>query len=369
MVFDFTEEQLALRVATRAFMEATSSEPEVRRLMETPTGYDEAAWLRMAGELGLQGLVIPEEYGGSGAGMVELAIVLDEMGRRLLCSPFLGTTLAALAILETGDKQAAADLLSGIADGSVIATLAVAEDVGQSPLQPSDFTAAPADDGWTLDGQKSYILDGSSADLLIVLAEASGAVGLFAVDPTDPGVTRTLLPTFDRTRRLAGVELNRTPARLLGQLAGLETVARVYDLVRVAVSAENVGAAEFVLNMTVAYAKERVQFGRAIGSFQAIKHMCADTLLDVESARSAAYYAAWAAADGSDELAEVAPLAKAFTSDTLFVAASTNIQVHGGVAFTWEHPAHLYYRRAKSSLELFGNGADHRERLAVQLGL
>jgi alkylation response protein AidB-like acyl-CoA dehydrogenase len=195
-------------------------------------------------------------------------------------------------------------------------------------------------------------------------------VELFAVDGRAPGLHRAGLTGFDPTRRLTELHLDGTPARLLGeQGSGDAVLPRVLDLVRVAMAAEQAGSAVFVLQMAVGYAKERVQFGRAIGSFQAVKHMCADALLDVESARSAAYYAAWTAADRSPELAIVAPLARAFCSDTLLETAATNIQVHGGIAFTWEHPAHLYYRRAKSGAQLWGDSRAHREVLATQIGL
>jgi alkylation response protein AidB-like acyl-CoA dehydrogenase len=230
--------------------------------------------------------------------------------------------------------------------------------------------ASPGKSGWTLQGSKSYVTDGHAADLLVVAAHVGHGVELFAVDGRAPGLHRAGLTGFDPTRRLTELHLDGTPARLLGeQGSGDAVLPRVLDLVRVAMAAEQAGSAVFVLQMAVGYAKERVQFGRAIGSFQAVKHMCADALLDVESARSAAYYAAWTAADRSPELAIVAPLARAFCSDTLLETAATNIQVHGGIAFTWEHPAHLYYRRAKSGAQLWGDSRAHREVLATQIGL
>jgi alkylation response protein AidB-like acyl-CoA dehydrogenase len=369
-LFEFSDEQRELRRVSRAYVTASFPESEVRRLMETAEGYDRGAWEKMARQLGLQGLIIPERYGGAGAGPVELAIVLEEMGRRLAPVPFLSTVLATVAILESGDEAAAADLLPPIADGECVATLAVAEDSGRWDAPAVRCRASPAGSGWVLRGTKSFVTDGHAADLLVIAARADNGIELFAVDGRAPGLRRTALTGFDPTRRLTELHLDGTPARLLGELGGGDAaLARILDLVRVAVAAEQAGSAEFVLQMAVGYAKERVQFGRAIGSFQAVKHMCADALVDVESARSAAYYAAWAAADHSLELATVAPLARAFCSDTLLETAATNIQVHGGIAFTWEHPAHLYYRRAKSGAQLWGDSRAHRDVLATQIGL
>jgi alkylation response protein AidB-like acyl-CoA dehydrogenase len=209
------------------------------------------------------------------------------------------------------------------------------------------------------------------ADLLVTTARTPDGVALFAVDPRAGGVTVRPVSAFDLTRRLCDVTFDRSAAMPLaasGTGTAPRTAEDVLDLVRVLVAAEQVGTAQAALDMAVGYARDRVQFGRAIGSFQAIKHMCADMLLDVESARSAAYYAAWAAADGSPELATAAPLAKAFCADTLLAAASLNMQVHGGICFTWEHPAHLYFRRAKAGTQLWGDSQANRELLVTRLG-
>jgi alkylation response protein AidB-like acyl-CoA dehydrogenase len=227
-----------------------------------------------------------------------------------------------------------------------------------------------AADGWTLRGSKHYVVDAHVADLMIVAAAVGSDVALFAVRTDAPGVRVAVVTGFDITRRLAVVDLDGAPARLLGDVAdGAHAFARVLDAACVLAAAEAVGGAAAALDMAVAYAKERVQFGRAIGSFQAIKHMCADALLDVESARSAAYYAAWAIDDNSDDLPTVVPLTKAFCSDVFFDTAALNMQVHGGISFTWEHPCHLYYRRAKSAKQLWGAPSVHRDRLATALGL
>jgi alkylation response protein AidB-like acyl-CoA dehydrogenase len=368
MVFEFATEQGELRSVVRSLMAAESAEPEIRRAISTPEGYDRALWQRMAGELGLCGLVIPEKHGGSGAGVVELAIVLDELGRALYPGPFLPTALATLAILASEDEAAAADLLPAIAAGETVATLALYEGCGRWDAEDVQCQAKELDGTWQLSGQKRYVLDGHLASLLVVAARTPKGVALFAVSREATGLTDHPVEGFDVTRRLATIELKETPARLLGDVsAGHAHLQRLLDRICVCVAAEQVGGAQAALDMAVAYAKERVQFGRAIGSFQAIKHMCADVLLDVESAKSAAYYGAWAADDDSPELATVAPLVKAYCSDTFYTAASSNIQIHGGIAFTWEHPAHLYYRRAKSGLALWGDPREHRDALAARL--
>jgi alkylation response protein AidB-like acyl-CoA dehydrogenase len=369
--FAFSEEQEELRRSVRRFLEDKSPESEVRRLMETTEGYDTAVWEQMAQQLGLQGLAVPEEYGGSGYGYVELVVVLEEMGRALLCAPYFSTVaLAANALLSSGDDAAKKEFLPGIAAGTTIATLAFTEDSGRWDEAGITMTAAKSGDGYTLDGHKSFALDGHTANLLIVAARTSAGVSLFAVEGNAPGLTRTPLSTMDQTRKQARLEFSGTPARLVGaEGSGWSALSKTLDLAAVALAAEQVGGAQKVLEMSVEYAKVRVQFGRPIGSFQAIKHKCADMLLEVESAKSAAYYAGWAASEDSDELPVVASLAKAYCSDAYFHAAAENIQIHGGIGFTWEHPAHLYFKRAKSSELLFGDPTYHRELLAQRIGI
>jgi alkylation response protein AidB-like acyl-CoA dehydrogenase len=373
--FAFSEEQEELRKSVRRFLEDKSPESEVRRLMETTEGYDPAVWSQMAQQLGLQGLAIPEEYGGSGYSYVELIVVLEEMGRSLLCAPYFATVgLAANALLASGDDQAKKDLLPGIASGETIATVAFTEDNGRWDEAGITATASRSgsglEDGWTLDGHKMFVIDGHVANLIIVAARTDAGVSLFAVQGDAPGLTRTPLSTMDQTRKQARLELSGTPARLIGtEGQGWTVLSKMLDLAAVALAAEQVGGAQKVLDMSVEYAKVRVQFGRPIGSFQAIKHKCADMLLEVESAKSAAYYAGWAAAEDNDELPVVASLAKAYCSDAYFHSAAENIQIHGGIGFTWEHPAHLYFKRAKSSELLFGDPTYHRELLAQRIGI
>jgi len=369
MSMAFNEEQDELRKSVRRFLEQKSSSADVRRLMETDEGYDPAVWQQMAEQLGLQGLALPEEHGGSGFGFIEQIVVVEEMGRALLCSPYFSSVvLAGTALVESGDDAAQKDLLPGIADGSTIATLAWVENPSDWTVDGISATAKRSGDGYTIDGKKTLVLDGHTASLILVVAKADGGPSLFAIDASAAGITRKKLDSLDMTRKLASLELSGTPARLIGNEGDAVGIMEgTLRLAIVALAAEQVGAAQKCLEMSTEYAKLRVQFGRPIGSFQAIKHKCADMLLEVESARSAAYYAAWAAADGTDELPVVASLAKAYCSDAFASAATENIQIHGGIGFTWEHDAHLYYRRAKSSEQFLGSATSHRELLAQQL--
>ena len=371
MNFAFTEEQEELRKTVRAFLEAKSPETAVREQMETDAGYDAAVWSQMGEQLGLQGLAIPEEFGGSGYTFVELGIVLEEQGRALLCAPFFSTVvLAANTLLHSGDDAAKAAHLPGIASGETIATLAFTEPSGKWDESGITTEATAAGDGWTLNGVKSFVLDGHTASLIIVAARTAKGVSLFTVVGDASGLTRTALSTMDQTRKQAKLEFANTPATLLGtEGEGWAVLSTVLDLAAVGLAAEQVGGAQKVLEQAVEYAKVRVQFGRPIGSFQAIKHKCADMLLEVESAKSAAYYGLWCAAEQNDELPSVASLAKAYCSEAYFHATAENIQIHGGIGFTWEHPAHLYFKRAKSSELLFGDPTYHRELLAQRIGI
>jgi alkylation response protein AidB-like acyl-CoA dehydrogenase len=376
MNFAFSEEQEELRRTVRAFLESKSPSAEVRRLMETTDGYDPAVWNQMGAELGLQGLAIPEEFGGQGFTFVELCIVLEEMGRSLLCAPFFATTvLAANAILNAGSDADKKALLPGIASGETKATLAFTEPSGKWDASGITMEATQSGGGWTLSGEKMFVIDGHNADLIIVVARVGGTSGtdgiaFFSVAGDAAGLTRTPLATMDQTRKQAKLEFDNVSASALGDPGqGFAALSKTLDQAAVALANEGVGGAQFVLDMSVQYAKDRVQFGRPIGSFQAIKHKCADMLLEVESGKSAAYYAAWAAAEDNDELPVVAALAKAYVSDAYFHCAAENIQIHGGIGFTWEHDAHLYFKRAKSSEIFLGDATYHRELLAQRIGI
>jgi alkylation response protein AidB-like acyl-CoA dehydrogenase len=374
--FAFSEEQDQLRDAVRKFLEAKSPETEVRRLMETTEGYDPAVWSQMANELGLQGLAIPEAYGGQGFTWVELGIVLEEMGRALLCAPYFSTVvLAADAILNAGTDDQKKALLPGIASGETIATLAFTEPNGKWDASGITLEASGSGDTATLTGTKMFVIDGHTADLIVVVARAAGTSGedgisFYTVAGDASGLTRTALATMDQTRKQARLEFDKVEAQLLGTAGqGWTALSKTLDQAAVGLCNEMVGGGQFVLDESVQYAKDRVQFGRPIGSFQAIKHKCADMLLEIESAKSAAYYASWAAAEDNDELPVVASLAKAYCSDAYFHAAAENIQIHGGIGFTWEHNAHLYFKRAKSSEILLGDATYHRELLAQRIGI
>jgi alkylation response protein AidB-like acyl-CoA dehydrogenase len=374
MDLTFSEEQDELRKVVRSFLAKHSDEANVRRLAADPQGHDPVVWRRMAGELGLQGLAVPEEYGGSGFGYVDLGIVFEETGRALLGGPYFATVaLAAEALLRCADEQARHDLLPGIASGGTVATLALTEDSGRWDEQGIRLTAAHDEaGGWRLTGVKTYVPDGHLADLLLVAARTPGGISLLAVETADaPGLTRIPLPTLDQTRKQARLEFTDTPARLLGpEGAAWPALERTLATAAVLLSAEQVGGAAAALDAAVAYAKIREQYGRPIGSFQGIKHKCADMLMEIESARSAAYGGLWALDAGDEtEIAMAAALAQAVCSEAFTKVAADNIQVHGGIGFTWEHPAHLYFKRAKSSEVLLGTPSYHRELLAARLGI
>ncbi|HQF96366.1 MAG TPA: acyl-CoA dehydrogenase, partial [Microthrixaceae bacterium] len=276
----------------------------------------------------------------------------------------------ANTLLHSGDDAAKAEYLPGIASGETIATLAFTEANGRWDESGITLEASGSGSDYTLTGEKMYVLDGTIANLILVAAKTAGGVSLFAVQGDASGLTREGLSTMDQTRKQARLTFDATPAKLIGtEGGGWAVLSQVLDLAAVALAAEQVGGAQECLEMAVQYAKDRVQFGRPIGSFQAIKHKCADMLLEVESAKSAAYYAGWCASELNDELPSVASLAKSYCSEAYFHTTAENIQIHGGIGFTWEHPAHLYFKRAKSSELFLGDPTYHRELLAQRIGI
>jgi alkylation response protein AidB-like acyl-CoA dehydrogenase len=379
MEFTFSEDQQELRRSARRFLEVESSEERVRAAMASERGYDPAVWQKLSEDLAWTALTIPESYGGLGLSYLDLHPLMEEMGRTLLCSPFFSTVcLGANALLLGASEKMKQAQLPAIAAGERTATLAYDEKNRLHGPDAIQATYRKSGSEYILRGAKHYVVDGDTADLLIVAARAeksNGAEGvsLFAIPGGADGLHRTWTPTMDQTRRLATVELRGVavpPPALVGEESrGWETCERTLDLARIALAAEQVGAADMCLDMSVEYAKVRKQFGRAIGSFQAIKHKCADMLTSIESARSAAFYASALAAEGETDLREAASSAKAMCSDTLFNCAAENIQIHGGIGFTWEHAAHLYFKRAKASEVLLGDPPFHRERVAQQMGL
>lgn len=371
MKFGFTDEQNAMRATIREFLAAKSPETEIRRLMATDIGYDRSVWQQMAGEMGLHGLAIPENYGGAGFTHVELGIVFEEMGRAAFGGPFFASVaLGASVLLSADDDSAKADYLPGIASGELIATVALVE-----PNKSWDFDAVQMEarsdgSGYRLTGTKQFVLDGHNADIIFVAARVDGELSVMAVGADAEGLTSTPLATLDQTRKQARLDFSDVYARRIGRVGdGPQVFSRVGDLAVTALAAEQVGGAQRVLDAAVDYAKVRIQFGRPIGSFQAIKHKCADMLLQVETAKSASYYASWAAAEAPHELPVVASMAKSYCSEAFMRCAADTIQIHGGIGFTWEHFAHIYFKRAKSSQLLFGDPAYHRKRLATQLSI
>lgn len=365
MRFGPTPAQERLRTRVRTFFEAVSPSTEVRRLMDGDAGWDPAVWARMAAEHGLPGLALDPGVGGGGLGWTELAVALEESGRALLCAPYLSTVVAAAVLDRAGAQE---HHLSAVAAGRAVATLAVAEDSGRWDPGSVTTRAVPGPGGaWRVEGAKSFVVDGCAADLFVVAARAHGtaAPGLFLVQGDAPGLSRAPLATVDTTRRLARLVLAATPARAL---PGVPPSAAL-ELAAVALAAEQVGGAQRCLEAAVGHARRRIQFGRPIGSFQAVKHLCAGMLLEVESARSAAYYAARAVDRGGPALAEAAAVAQSCCSDSYVKVATDSLHVHGGLGFTWDHDAHLYFKRARSSRLLFGDPRHHRELLACHLGL
>ncbi|MCZ6785303.1 MAG: acyl-CoA/acyl-ACP dehydrogenase [Proteobacteria bacterium] len=376
MDFAFSEEQEAFRETLRRFLAEKSPIAEVRRWMETPEGYNPALWKQMAAELGLQGLHLPEHVGGQGFGFLELGIVFEEMGRVLLCAPYFSTVgLAAGAILNAGSDEQQRALLPAIASGECIATLALVEDGGDTAPDSIALEARRDGDGFRLSGTKRPVTDGHCADLLVVAARLEGTRGddgitLLTLNADTEGVTRTPLESLDLTRRQARLEFDGARAEALGEPGGAgPALRRTLDQAAVLLAAESVGGADRCLADAVAYALQRVQFARPIGGFQAIKHKCAEVLLEVESARAAARWAAWVAEADPPGLAAAASIAKAVCGDAYLRAASESIQIHGGIGFTWEADPHLYLKRAKTNEILLGDPVHHRARLMRELAI
>jgi alkylation response protein AidB-like acyl-CoA dehydrogenase len=367
-----TGEHDELRTTVRQFLAATSPPARVRQVLESPEGFDRSTWRQMAEQLGLQALLVPERYQGLGQGAVEAHLVSEEMGRALYPGPyFASAALATNALICSGDDDACRNLLPGIAAGSTIATVAVAEAVGRwDDASAIRAMARRNRDGWVLDGSKSFVPNGQVADLFLVAARTDAGLSLFAVDSTDPGVQPQDLESLDLTRRLASLTLAGASARLVGEDGGAPgVVAAMLDRALVGLAAEGAGGAARCLEMSVDYAKQREQFGRPIGSFQAIAHRCVEMLQRVEFARAASRYAASCLAAGSGEFPVAARVAAAYCGRAYRWVATENIQVHGGTGFTWEHDAHLHYRRSWASETLLGSTDQHYLTIADRLGL
>lgn len=358
-------ERAQLRSAVADLLADACAEPDVRRAMESADGFDRALWRRLADQ-GLLGMLVDSEYGGLGFGARELEAVAEETGAALLPAPFLSSAVLTVALVNAvGSDDDKRRLLPGLADGRAIGTVAV---TGPSGTWTADgvAVAAAAADG-SLNGAAHYVTWGQVADIVLVVANTGDGVGVFEVDAAAAGFERTAVSVFDPTVRLSTYAFSGTPARRIGT-RGWDAVQEALDHAVIASAGEQVGGARRIFDMTVEYLKTRVQFGRQIGSFQALKHMAADLLLDVESATSAAEHAADELATGSESAYGAVALAGFTCAEAYQNVAMQAIQMHGGIGFTWEHPAHLHVRRARTGMQLFGGTRLHRERYLVSKG-
>jgi alkylation response protein AidB-like acyl-CoA dehydrogenase len=375
MDFGFSAEQEMLRQSARRFLETECSSAVVRAALGDATAHVPALWARIA-ELGWLGILVPAEYGGLGGDFLDMTVILEESGRTLLPGPFFATAiLGALALREAGSAEQKARLLPALAQGALRLTLALGE--GDDPYDPAGIRlrAASRDGGWVLGGEAPFVMDAHVADSIVVAARtadgATAGVTLFLVDARAPGVAIAPLQTVDMTRRLCGVrfrDVALAPAAVLGAPgAGAPHLRRVLDHALSAIATELVGVGQRALELSVTYANTRTQFGRPIGSFQAVKHKCVDMMVAVENARSLAYYGAWTVSENAPEAGHAVPMAKAACAEMGKAVTSEAIQVHGGIGFTWEHDLHLYYRRALASDAAFGTTPVHREAIARAL--
>ena len=377
MDFGFSEEQEMLRQSVREFLAAECEMTYVRQMMEDERGYSEDQWRKMA-ELGWTGLIVPEQYGGAGLNMVDMVVVLEEMGKVVFPGPFFASAILGGIAIDLGGSEAQKQRwLPGLADGSQRATLAQVEESGRWDADGVQLQAKASGDGFTLSGTKLFVHDAHNADLLVVPVRTGGSgadgITMLVVERKAKGVGVRVLKTMDQTRKLCEVTFDKVAVgkdAVLGAVGkGWSLLDRLVDRAKVALCAEMCGGAQRVLEMSVEYAKVREQFGKPIGSFQAIQHKCANMMVQVESAKSATYYAAWAVANDVAEAHLAACMAKAYTSDAYRFVSAEGIQIHGGIGFTWEHDMHLYFKRAKSSEVTFGDATWNRELVAQLINL
>jgi alkylation response protein AidB-like acyl-CoA dehydrogenase len=359
--FGWTGEHRQLRETVRGLLAERAPVSRSRELAEVGERYDPALYAALAEQVGLQGLALPERFGGYGGTLLDLAIVVEEMGRVLHGGPFFPTVaLAAPALMASADEGACAEYLPRIADGTLTAALAVVEGSG---VWSADDVSTTADVGGLLTGAKFPVLDGADADLLVLAARGPEGVSLYLVEPGTPGLRRAPMETLDGTRRMGRLTLDRTPARRIGAPGqGWAAVVQAREVASVLMAAEQVGAMAACVELTAEYAKTRRQFGRLIGSFQGVKHRLADMAVRLEMSRSAAYWAAWQD-PGTDEFSFGAATARSFCSEAYLQTAQDTIQLHGGIGFTWEHDAHLHLRRARADMALLGTPAQVRAEL------
>jgi alkylation response protein AidB-like acyl-CoA dehydrogenase len=376
MEFAFTEEQQMIRETAESFFNDVSSSAAIRKAMATDSGFDSDLWQRICSELYFQAITIPEEFGGMGLGFVELVAIMEQMGRFVVCAPYFSTVcMASTALLIAANKEQQGEYFAKILEGET-ATLAY---TANTDCDVSGVTASYKKEAGNIivNGSYRYVIDGHTAKNLIIAAREEGStaddnLALFVLPADTAGVKATWLPTMDQTRKQAQLDFDQvvlTEAHLMAENAS-DKLAQILDLATVCLSAEQVGGAQQVLDITVDYMKERVQFDRPVASFQSVKHRAADMMTKSEAARSGVYYAACIAQEAlvggplADELAEAASIAKANCSDAYFQNAGDGIQLHGGVGFTWEYDVHLYFKRAKGTEQFLGSPSYHRERLA-----
>jgi len=367
MDFDLSKPQKLLKESAREFLARECPPARVRELMATRTAHDDKLWKATADQ-GWTGLTVPEEHSGLGLGLVDLAVVAEEMGRACLPGAFLSTITAAALIERAGSHTQRARYLDQIAAGELKATVALLEE--SANWDPESFKLKAIRDGdlFTLTGKKFFVPDADTADLLICVARNGDGLALLPVERRTEGVGITPMPTMDATRKVYEVEFENVSIAAANLLGADGDARRALDgaleVATVALCAEMIGGMQWILDTSVEYAKTRHQFGRVIGSFQAVQHQCADMLLLTESSRSAAYYAAWALTENDPMAQTSVSMAKAYCSDAFREVANRGVQIHGGIGFTWEHDLQLYYKRSKSSETMFGDATFHRERIA-----
>jgi alkylation response protein AidB-like acyl-CoA dehydrogenase len=353
MQFGLSESQTILKDTARKFFAGECPTATVRKLMETDTAYDAALWAKLA-EQGFTGVIVPEEYGGMGLGKVELILLMEEAGYALLPGPFFSTVALAAPVIDAlGTSAQKKKYLAPIAAGQARSTVALVEANGSWNPAHTQLSAA----GDHLTGTKLFVTDAAAASFIVAAARN----GVFVVEANAPGLRIEPMNGMDLTRKIYSVEFKNTPAE---KLDGPGDLARALDIATAALAAEMTGGMQRVLETTVAYAKTRKQFGKPIGIFQAVQHLCADMYLETESSRSAAYYASWALEENAPDATRAVSIAKMYASDTGRTVGNRGIQVHGGMGFTWENDLHLYYRRAKASETMLGDATFHRERIA-----
>ena len=361
MYFDLNDEQAAIKETARSFLSSRFKPERVRELAESDTGFDDADWKQMA-ELGWTGLALPEEWGGQGLGIVDLAVVMEEMGYALAPSPLFSNTIVGLALAERGTDDQKERYLRPLAEGELRGTPALFDAGSPAAIGHFEMEAKGNGDGVVLDGEKILVMDAESADVFLV-ATSDGRRHMVRSDAD--GVTVSPEPSIDPTRRLSSVRFEGVAVAAEDTLDGAQAdFLPVFDRGCVALAAEQTGIAQRTLDMAVEYAKDRQQFGRPIGSYQAVSHRCAQMLLETENARSVALYAAWTADAEPESLSLAASMAKAYASDAGWRVADASIQVHGGIGFTWEHDLHFFLKRAKANAAAFGDAKWHRERVA-----